>query len=514
MDKEIHTLNLTEDSNILNTYYNTLAQEFNQIRRAKSPSNSGAKSNAKYYKFQEKVFTYLCDIYESLSRTNISNFRTIYESSSVTYKDLVANISSNHFKNNKYVPDFIKKFIHGSQSTKDANLITYSIPSENLDNITIHIFSYDSLSENENENENVSKYDKQIIHCLAVIKLMNLLTDKQCSNKGLDITFFLTPFKKNSEKDYSKFSRLTRKNIGKNIKKNITGKTMRVLGAKNANSGFSYSCQPTGKIIIYRYEDYFKVFIHELIHNFGIDSYFFDIKQVSHPDHKQYLRAYQRFLSNFDLGKKINNSVNNGVKFDIGLQECLVEFWANFLNNVIYSFNYAYLTPQKYTDKTFVYLYTFEQNALKEIMHSCLTCAKILKKNNIEYYDILSQNKNITRNKTMNKTKNNYKETTHIFSYYILKLYLLFNYREFIETDISYKNYMITFEEQHQNVRRFFDYIISVAYNQDFIKSVKFFENILRVVKSHRVKKFAKKNKISEEIEFIITNFKMVYLEY
>lgn len=520
MDKEIHTLNLTKDSYVLNTYYNTLAQQFNQIQHsnigAKSHSNPGAKSNAKYYKFQEKVFADLYDIYKSLSKIDISNFRTTYESSSLNYKDLLINISSNHLKNNKYVPDFIKKFIHQSheshesQSTRNANLITYSIPDENVKNITIHIFSYDSL------NENAAKYDKQIIHCLAVIKLMNLLTDKQCNNNGLNITFFFTPFKKNSEKDYSK---LTKKNIGKNIgknikkniKKNITGKISRVLGVKNANSGFTYGCHSTGEIVIYRYEDYFKVFIHELIHNFGVDSSFFDIKQSSHPDNIQYLEIYQKFIANFNLNKKINKRTNSGINFDIGLQECYVEFWANFFNNAIYSFNYAHLNSQEHIDKTFVYLYTFEQNALKEIMHSCLNCIKILKKNNLKYGDILSQNEN--KNKT--KNKNNYKETTHIFSYYILKLYLLFNYKEFIETDIACnKNLKIYFEGSKQNFEQFFDYIISIAYNTDFIHSINFFENVLHLLKSNKVKKFAKKNKIRGEIEFIITNFKMIYLEY
>ena len=42
-------------------------------------------------------------------------------------------------------------------------------------------------------------------------------------------------------------------------------------------------------------------------------------------------KLYHKFLNNFNLGREN----------DIGLQECLVEFWGEFFNNVIYSYIYS-----------------------------------------------------------------------------------------------------------------------------------------------------------------------------
>ena len=44
-----------------------------------------------------------------------------------------------------------------------------------------------------------------------------------------------------------------------------------VIGPDNVNSGISYVCPEDGEIVIYRREEWFKVFIHETFHALGLD---------------------------------------------------------------------------------------------------------------------------------------------------------------------------------------------------------------------------------------------------
>ena len=47
--------------------------------------------------------------------------------------------------------------------------------------------------------------------------------------------------------------------------------TNSVIGTHHVNSALTYVCQPNNTMLIYRYEECFKVFIHESFHNFGLD---------------------------------------------------------------------------------------------------------------------------------------------------------------------------------------------------------------------------------------------------
>ena len=45
----------------------------------------------------------------------------------------------------------------------------------------------------------------------------------------------------------------------------------KVITPKHANTAFTYSCIPSAKIVLFRMEEWFKVFIHESFHCFGLD---------------------------------------------------------------------------------------------------------------------------------------------------------------------------------------------------------------------------------------------------
>ena len=55
------------------------------------------------------------------------------------------------------------------------------------------------------------------------------------------------------------------------FKKEIPKSTVDVIDVMNVNSGLSDVCQRDSEIIIYRKEEWFKVFIHETFHSLGLD---------------------------------------------------------------------------------------------------------------------------------------------------------------------------------------------------------------------------------------------------
>ena len=54
--------------------------------------------------------------------------------------------------------------------------------------------------------------------------------------------------------------------------KRLPGSRAVVLGPPHANSGYTYGCSPDALIVVYREEEWFKVFVHETFHCFDFDA--------------------------------------------------------------------------------------------------------------------------------------------------------------------------------------------------------------------------------------------------
>ena len=462
--------------------------------------------NAFYFQFQKFILNRLITVHNEVSKTysqsELSNYRNIYIDSSKIYNQTVDDVLNDHLKNNRYIDNsiinYIKKFqllnetkneIKNETKNKPKTkpkpkpknktkkidkkreksyLIKYEIPYEKtFININFILYEKDSLSKQLVEKYDNKVYDiLKIIHLIIILSNNNLINKKDfeiCSRDGLNIFIFLTPF-------------LREINIESND----------ILGATNANGGFCYGCINEGNIIVYRSQEYFKVLIHELIHNFGIDSYIFDFKKEIYKTNSNENKLYKNFINNFNLSREINDGT-----FDIGIQECIVEFWAKFLNYSLFSFNYI-LKNLTHTDninnipvniKTTgqfnkiynMYISIFTSVFELEILHNSLQCVKILKKNKLNYLNILS---------TKDKKVNNYKEETHIFSYFILQTILLYSYKNFINFKIminyerNYNKFNIIFPKSLENISKLLKFIIVNSRNNDFINNIQLLEKI------------------------------------
>ena len=77
--------------------------------------------------------------------------------------------------------------------------------------------------------------------------IVNLYSSKKCS-KNLSIYIYLN-----------------------HQEKKLPNEKMETLSCNHVNSAFTSCCSETSEIVIFRKEEWFKVFIHETMHNFGLD---------------------------------------------------------------------------------------------------------------------------------------------------------------------------------------------------------------------------------------------------
>ena len=137
----------------------------------------------------------------------------------------------------KYIPEFIRSYII-------KHLKGYVIYSCNIGDRTIEIY-FGLL--HEKDFNSLGKFDKYINRMLVWLKIAFQYAPDKCS-KTLKIYGFLTPFKKQ-----------------------LPGNQFTTISQDHCNSAVTTSCTPHGEIIVYRKEEFMKVFIHESFHTLGLD---------------------------------------------------------------------------------------------------------------------------------------------------------------------------------------------------------------------------------------------------
>ena len=444
-------LNLSKESTFLIDYYDELIKKSN----GNLLFSQHNKKTSLYIDFQKQIFKLLNSIYDLLDidLQNISKFRRVFGNNTREYKTLIENVYKKHLTNNKYIDVKVKEYIRNKQ----GSLVIYQLPFKDK-TISINLIKYSKISP-----KLLANFDNLIRNMMAQIYLISTLTkNNTCSKDNLNIYLFLTPFKRELEKSQEK-----------------------VLGAYNINGGFCNGCVSNGEIVVYRQEEIFKVFSHELVHNFGLDTYIWDFMFQVKVENSKQNKMYYKFLNNFNLPREN----------ELGIQECLVEFWGEFFNNAIYSFVYSKnCNLSTYNQEFKFYKQIFETIMKFEIIHSFLQTTKIIYHNRITYVGLFSKNQSPI-----------YREKTHIFSYYMLKLFLLFDYKEFINSQISVTGEnALLFNKSLQNMQKFFNYMISVSKYESVILNFKFMREVymsIRVVKD-------------KNINFLLNNLRMSVLEY
>ena len=226
------------------------------------------------------------------------------------------------------------------------------------------------------------------------------------------------------------------------------------LGRNHANTAFTTSCTSDTEIHLYREEEWFKVFIHETFHSYGLDF---------------------STMNTTSANRKIKEIF--GVSGDVRLYESYTEIWAEIIH-ICFLVHFQMINAST-LENIDTYVSKIKDVLLYEITFSMLQCAKVLKHNGLSYNDFSKQDAS-----SKLKISTTYKEETPLFSYYIVKSVLLFFANDFIEWTMIHNRGSFNFQKTEQNVDAYIRFIQKHSKNHKYIKTMKMVEECLHHSKS------------------------------
>jgi len=428
----IHNNNNSNNTKILHNFYKGLLKTNKDLALLLTPERN---SNTQFLEYIYKQLNAKQLIINALaiekSRTNENNKSIIVNK--------ITNIVNNHLRSSKYIDSELINFILTNTNCK---IVTYKNTIKGKTYIFDFIIYNDELS--------IKNLDLIVEKMLLVLQLIIAISNNESRN-GQHVTFFLTPFQKKLNSNTN------------------------VLGAKNVNSGFTYPYLKNGVTFIYRKEEFFKVFIHESIHYYGID-------KALHKDFSndaKYNINYNKFINSFNIRPQDIAK--------IGINEALTEYWTFIV----------YLSAQSYKKSIVLanFIYEFENSYKLELLHIIFQVVKILNYNKLTYSEFLT------------KYSNQYKETSHIFSYYIVKTLLVYNHSDLLKStmfDINFSSSLnIALKSDPNSINTFFIKLLSYATDLNFI-------NIINKVSAYITNTKTNTRSIYKQ-RIILSNLMMMY---
>jgi hypothetical protein len=216
-----------------------------------------------------------------------------------------------------------------------------------------------------------------------------------------------------------------------------------ILDYSNVNTAFTFSCRYNNEIVIYRKEEWFKVFIHETFHSFGLDFSNMDIKFSS-----------MKILEFFNVVSEVN------------LFEAYTEIWARIIHSMIVSYFHSKREKTQYITFLSFFIYL-------EQIYSIFQMNKVLKFMNLDYKEIIyNPNKNIHLK---------YKEKTNVLSYYVITCNLLIYYQDFIKwCKINNNGSFFLFLQTNENQMSLCNFIKDHYKRKDYLKLIECIEKLMK----------------------------------
>ena len=216
----------------------------------------------------------------------------------------------------------------------------------------------------------------------------------------------------------------------------------------HANTAFTFACPLTSnEIYVFRNEEWFKVFIHESFHCFGLDF-------ATLPEEE----AEKNMFSIFP------------VACNLRFYETYTEIWAEIINVIFISVNNY---PCKENTIDIHKLSKIIENHLyNEQIFSLFQCSKVLHHLGLKYRELYQTTEHAKRIR-----HERYKENTHVFSYYILKCIIIFHYNDFIEWCVKNNNGSIQFIKTQENIYSLFQFIKEKYNSSEYLRTIDIFEN-------------------------------------
>ena len=305
-----------------------------------------------------------------------------------------------------------------------SNLVQYPTPiADSIRSFQHHYhysFKLNTIQVNFNLFVNKKKSQKELILIIKRVFMILYFAHFYSQNdhpKEIDIFFYFTDHKKLLNQD-------------------------KILSTIHVNSAFTNPCNNNVEVHIYRFEEWFKVFLHETMHFMRLDFSCVDTSQID-----------QFIYTIIPLKKN-----------DIRIYEGYSEFWALIINSLFTSFLHTKIKDDytKIFNKFMIYI----QN---EMIFSIFQMNKILNHCNLEYTDLFDNN--------LKAKCKNYKEDSYIISYYIIKTILLFNINDFFKWVLLF-NKSIKFNKSSKNIMNFGYFIENHLKDYDFLDTIKKIQEI------------------------------------
>jgi hypothetical protein len=242
--------------------------------------------------------------------------------------------------------------------------------------------------------------------------------------------------------------------------KKIPNNNTTILDQEHINTAYTQLCN---EIIIFRKEEWFKVFIHETIHNFNLD--FSNINNSS---------CNQKIKQMFHVKSKIN------------LYESYAEFWARIMNICFISYSIS----NNYSN----FAKVFQKIMNIEVSYSTFQMVKILNYMNLTYSDIID-----------NDFQENYSENTNVLAYFIITNILMFNYTDFLGWCNNNNNNLFDFKKTNKNLLQFCKFIELKYDDPTLLRHIDKFEKIfIYLIQSSNQ---------SKKIKYLMENLRMTLCE-
>jgi hypothetical protein len=313
--------------------------------------------------------------------------------------------------------------------------------------------------EDPNIELKIKTYNKYVDSIIMWLYILNLYSSKQCAN-SLIIYFYFT-----------------------SLEKKLPDSNIHILDEKHVNTAFTTTCPKDSEIVIFRREEWFKVFIHETFHNFALD-----FSDMNNNDCHNYL------LGIF----KVKSFVNS--------YEAYTEFWAEIINALFCSF---YSLKDKNgennsnkNEKEFLSNAEFFINF--ERSYSFFQLVKILDFMGLSYEDLyLNKQESSVLRKTL------YKEKTSVLAYYVIKTVMMNNYPSFLSWCDKNNLALIAFKKTIANQKKFCEFIGKNYKSPSMLENIDNTEVFIELLKKN--KNVAVMNEQMKR--FLLTNLRMTICE-
>ena len=331
----------------------------------------------------------------------------------------------------KFVPIEIRNYI----KTKTIKQLTYKCHiHDRVINVIFSLFS-------ENDLELLDRYDECVNFIYTWLYICQKYSSKKCSK---EITIFLnfTPYKKE-----------------------LPANSSQVIGVEHVNTALTYSCSSNGEMLIFRQEEWMKVFIHETFHSFG-----FDLGLQNNSGSKTRMHSLFEIESDFEIA------------------ECYTEVWARILNSAFNSFYSITNTADR--DEFLLYMHFCLQ---VERLMSINQLFKVLNFMGLSYKNIYEKNE-----VAISLRRNLYRENSNVFAYYVLGGIMMNNVYLFLNWCLNNNTSLFQFSNNSHSVNKFIDLIIKEHTNKTLLGTIN------KLSKINSKKKFIRNNLRMSAIEYFI----------